>query len=172
MDGKVLWVQVRVFFQREKEGHKIFFVLLSDMTSLRDKRVEQARSELAVPAFTGQEQDRLNQYYGNLPCGYGLFRIILDGQGEPADYEIIYTNQEMERICGSDMSRMRGMISKAFGDDSKEMMRKAYQAAFLGDMLNHYAYSSVTSHYLQLTFYQYEYGYVACLVRDVTHMQL
>ena len=172
VDGKVLWVQVRVFFQREKEGHKIFFVLLSDMTSLRDKRVEQARSELAVPAFTGQEQDRLNQYYGNLPCGYGLFRIILDGQGEPADYEIIYTNQEMERICGSDMSRMRGMISKAFGDDSKEMMRKAYQAAFLGDMLNHYAYSSVTSHYLQLTFYQYEYGYVACLVRDVTHMQL
>ena len=53
-----------------------------------------------------------------------------------------------------------------------ELLTKAYQAAFLGETLNHYAYSSVSGHYLQLTLYQYEYGYVACLIRDVTHMQI
>ncbi len=173
VDGRTLWVRARVFFQREKEGHKLFFVLLSDMTSLREERMERARTEQSAPAFaTSQEQERFNQYYGSLPFGYGLARILLNSQGEPEDYEIIYANKEIEKICGGDLSRLRHLMLKAFGDETKEMMSKAYQAAFLGDMLHHYVYSSVTSHYLQLTFYQYEYGYVACLMRDVTHMQL
>ncbi len=172
VDGKVLWVHVRVFFLREKDEHRMFFLSLSDMTFLQERRKERAREEQPMAELAGQERDQLDQYYGALPCGYGLSKIILNDAGEPDDYDIVYINQEMERMCGSDISRLRYLILKAFGDDHGELLHKAYRAAFLGEMLNHYAYSSISSHYLQMTLYQYEYGYVACLLRDVTHMQL
>ena len=172
VDGKVLWVRVRVFFLQEKKGHKIFFLSLSDMTSLRERRKEQSRVELPIAELNGQEWKQLEQYCGPLPCGYGLSKVMLDQSGDPIDYDILYINREMERMCGNDLNYIRHLILKAFGDDNGELLQKAYQAAFLGETLNHYVYSSISSHYLQLTLFQYEYGYVACLLRDVTHMQL
>ncbi len=172
VDGKVLWVYMRVFFLREKEGHKLFYGSLVDMTSMREKAEGRRAPDPQVSEITQLQQNRLEQYYGNIPCGYGLSKILLDPSGAPCDYEIIYINHEMEKVCGDDKQRLRHLILKAFGDNQKELLTKAYQAAFLGETLNHYAYSSVSGHYLQLTLYQYEYGYVACLIRDVTHMQI
>lgn len=172
VDGKVLWVQVRVFFLREKEGHRIYFVSLADLTPLREQRKARSRAELPALHVDGLEHQRLEQYYGHLPCGFGLSRITLDGEGEPADYDIVYINREMSRMCGGDFDRIHYLILKAFGDNFQKVLRKAYQAAFLGESLDHYIYSSISGHYLQMTLYQYEYGYAACLLRDVTHMQL
>lgn len=172
VDGKVLWVRVQVIFLRENEGHKFFFLSLSDITALRERRKEQARAELPIAEIDGQEWKQLEQFCGSLPCGYGLSRVMLDRDGTPADYEILYINREMERMCGSDLNYIRHLILKAFGDDNGVLLQKAYQAAFLGETVNHYVYSSISSHYLQLTLFQYEYGYVACLLRDITHTQL
>lgn len=172
IDGTVLWLHNRIFFLREKEGHRIFFVSLSDLTYLREKRKARARKELPMAEPGSQERRQLEQYYGGIPCGYGLSKVILDKNGEPAEYRIVYINREMERMCGSDFNRIQHLILKAFGDNAAELLRKAYQAAFLGETLNHYAYSSLSNHYLQLTLFQHEYGYVGCLLQDVTHMQL
>ena len=38
--------------------------------------------------------------------------------------------------------------------------------------MEHYAYSSLSGHYLQLTLFQHDYGYVGCLLRDVTNNQI
>lgn len=171
-DGKVLWVFVKIFFLHEKEGHKVFYGSLMDVTFMREKKEEQQRAEQKVTKHAEPEQERLEMYYGNIPCGYGLSKILLDDSGNPCDYEIIYANHEMEKLCNGDINRLRQMIFKVFGENQSELMSKAYQAAFLGETVQHYAYSSVSSHYLQLTLYQYEYSYVACLVRDVTHMHI
>ncbi len=172
VDGKVLWIYMRVFFLSEKNGHKQFYSALTDITSWHEKYQNKQLTNQEVTEITEEEQLRLRRYYGNIPCGYGLSRIILDSSGNPIDYEIIYANREMETIYGNDTNRLKPLILKAFGDDQHELMTKAYQAAFLGETLNHYAYSSISGRYLQLTLYQYEYGYVACLLRDVTHMQI
>ena len=172
VDGKVLWVRLRAFFLREKEGHRLYFVSLSDLTALKQQRKEQAKVERPAAELDGVELKQVDQYYGPMPCGFGLSKILLNEEGKPVDYDIVYINREMEKMCGSDLGRIRHMILKAFGGNNKELLQKAYQAAFLGERLNHYAYSTSTSHYLQLTLYQYEYGYAACLLRDVTHMQL
>lgn len=171
-DGKMLWIFIKIFFLHEKEGHKVFFGSLADMTFMRDKEEKKRLTEREITQYTEKEQEQLEMYYGNLPCGYGLSRILLDEAGSPFDYEIIYANHEMSKLCNGDTNRLRQLILKIFGDNWDELMGKAYQAAFLGETVNHYAYSSVSSHYLQLTLYQYEYGYVACLVRDVTHMRI
>ena len=36
VDGKVLWLKLKVFFLREKEDHRIYFVASEDVTALRD----------------------------------------------------------------------------------------------------------------------------------------
>ena len=168
----MLWLHVKVFFLREKEGHRIYFVSLEDISSLREQRKAVSRRELPPMNLSSEEGQRLEQYYGTLPCGFGLSRIMLDKEGEPTDYEIVYINREMERMCGSDLHFIRSLILKAFKDDSRRLLRKAYQAAFLGESVEHFAYSSVSGHFLQMTLFQHDYGYVACLLQDVTHKQL
>ena len=172
VDGKVLWVRIRVFFLREKEGHRIYFVSLSDLTALKQRRKERVKEELPAAEIDKGDLKQLDQYYGSMPCGFGLSRVLLNEEGEPVDYDIVYINREMEKMCGDDLGRIRSLLLKAFKGSGEELMQKAYQAAFLGERLTHYAYSSISSHYLQLTLYQHEYGYVACLLRDVTHMQM
>ena len=172
VDGKVLWVHVKVFFLREKEGHRIYFVASEDITSLREQRKAASLAELPAVKLSDVEQHRLEQYYGSLPCGFGLSKITLDKEGDPTDYEIVYINRAMEQMCGNDFDFIRSLILKAFKHDSHRLLRKAYQAAFLGESVEHFAYSSVSGHYLQLTLFQYDYGYAACLLQDVTHKQL
>lgn len=170
-DGNVLWVYLRLFFLREKEGHKTFYGSLIDMTDMHKKN-ENRFSEQVVNELTQKQKSRMDKFYGDLPCGYGVARIILDESGNPCDYEIIYANHEMEKISGGNIKRLRYLTLKAFSDNWEELLKKTYQAAFLGETVNHYAYSSLSSHYLQLTLYQYEYGYVGCILRDITHIHI
>ena len=172
VDGKVLWIHVKVFFLREKEGHKNYFVALEDITALREQRKAAAQESLPATELSAVDYRQLEQYYGSLPCGFGLSRITLDQLGRPDDYDIVYINREMERMCGNDFDFIRSLVLKAFKDDSPRLLRKAYQAAFLGETVEHYAYSAVSGHYLQITLFQHDYGYAACLLRDVTHRQL
>ncbi len=172
VDGKVLWIHVKMFFLQEKEGHKMYFVSSEDITPLQEQRKATSRAKQPELELSDLAQHNLEQYYGALPCGFGLSRILLDKDGEPIDYEIAYINREMERMCGNDLNYIRSLILKAFKEDSKRLLRKAYQAAFLGEVAEHFAYSSVSGHYLQLTLFQYDYGYVGCMLRDVTYRQL
>ncbi len=172
MDGKVLWVYMKIFFLREKDGHKMFYSSLVDMTAMREKKEQSLLAQQPVTDLSEQEQQQLERYYGNIPCGFGLSRINLDSEGKPVSYEIVYANREMEKICGGDMRKLQNLLLKAFKDNKAALMEKAFQAAFQGETLDHYAYSSISGHYLQLTLYQYEYGYAACLMRDITYMQI
>lgn len=76
VDGKVLWVRVRVFFHRETERQKLYFVSLTDITSLRERRKEKMRTELPAAQLPDLEKKQLEQYYGMLPCGFGLSKVV------------------------------------------------------------------------------------------------
>lgn len=172
VDGRVLWIRMHVFFQQEKEGHRIYFVCLWDITPLQEYRKQHLHSRVPAERLSGLKRKEVEQYYGMLPYGFGLSRILLDKDGNPADYEIVYINQEMEKLCGNDLNRIRHLILKAFGNNTGRLLRKAYRAAFLGERMEYYTYSSISGHYLQLTLFQHEYGYAACLLRDITHRQI
>lgn len=171
-DGKVLWIYLRVYFIREKEGHKLFCSSLVDMTAMREKKKQNAHFIQQMTVFDEKKIQSIEQCYGDLPAGYGVGKVSLDEDGNPRDYDIIYANHEMEKICGGDIQRLRHLAVKIFGNNKEELLDKAYQAAYLGETVNHYAYSSVSNRYLTLTFYQFEYGYVGCMMRDNTHMHV
>ena len=171
VDGKVLLVHVRIFFLREKDGKRIFYGSLTDMTSIKteedNKLVVQEVTEL-----TEKQQNRLERYFGSLPYGYAVAKIMVDEANIPEDYEVVYINQKMGRLCGNKVELFRNLVLQVFKNDSKDFLEKAYKAAYLGETVDTYAYSPISNNYLQLTFYQYEYGYVSCILRDVTHTHM
>lgn len=171
-DGVTLWVQMRVFFLREKGGHKLFCATLADMTDLEAKKKDAASVNVDIDELTEEQKNQVESAYGNLPCGYGIGKLSLDEQGAPTDYEIVYANKNLRRISGGDGFRLRYMMTKLFADRMSELIEKAYRAAYLGETVTVYVYSHISGRYLDLTMYQYQYGYVSCLVQDVTSSQI
>ncbi|NLL78759.1 MAG: EAL domain-containing protein [Clostridiales bacterium] len=170
-DGEMLWVYLRVFFLREREGHKIFYSSLIDMTAMQEEK-RRIMSEQEVSELSEKQREHMGKYYGDMPCGYSVGKILLDENGKVSRYEIVYANHEMEHVCGGNVKRLKHLFQKAFENDHEEILEKAYRAAYLGEQADYYVYSSVSSRYLQITFYQYEYGYVGCILRDVTYSHI
>ena len=172
-DETVLWVYMRVFFMREKEGHKLFYASLTDMTSMESKTYDTLESiEVEIEELTDKQREHIEKYYGNLPGGYGIGKVLLDENGKPIDYEIAYANKELSRLSGGSVERLRYMMSRVFGDRQEEFLEKAYQAAYLGKRVEMHVYSKITSRYLDITMYPYQYGYASCMFQDVTHMHI
>lgn len=172
MDGKVLWIYLRVFFLKEKEGRKLFYGSLMDMTAMREQKEGARLSRQEISGLTENQQNRLEKYYGDLPCGYGVARIVLNEAGKACDFSCVYANHEMESFSGGNLELLKTLTWKAFGNRKEEVMEKAYRAAYEGEKADHFEYSHVSGRYLQFTFYQYEYGYLACMLRDVTHTHI
>lgn len=167
-DGIVLWVHMRVFFLRENDGHKLFYGSFTDMTSMHEHMKKHIENEKTC-AIKEEEKNNLEKYYGNLPCGYGVVKILIDGNDTPYDYELIYANHELSKTSDGDMDRLRYIINKTFKLRKQEMLDKAYLAAYKGEVVNVNTYSNLTGRYLCFTFFEYEYGYVSFIMRDVTH---
>lgn len=171
-DGKVLWVHIRVFFLRENEGHKMFYGALTDMTYLKDRVKEDVTMRCEVDDLTENQRNLLDKYYGNMPYGYAVAKVIVDEFGVAYDYDVMYANREMSKVSGGNVARLRQLALKTFGKKANIFMDKLYRAAYDGEVVECFEYSSISGKYLQLTFYQYEYGYAACMLRDVTHSHI
>ncbi|MBO5371236.1 MAG: EAL domain-containing protein [Lachnospiraceae bacterium] len=167
-DGKILWVYMRVFFLRERDGHKLFYSSLTDMTFLKEEKRRSSLQTETVKELTEKQQKHLEEYYGDMPCAMGVVKITLGEDEKPNDYEMVYANRQMENTCGN-MQRLRNLALKLFEGKKDRMLEKAYQAAYLGEEVTYYTYSPITYRYLQLTLYQFEYGYLTVMLSDVTH---
>ncbi len=171
-DGTVLWVYMRVFFLKEREGHKMFYASLTDMTAIQEKKQEAMFVEQEVEAWTEKQKERIEKYYGNMPCGCAIGKLDLDDGGKPLKYEALYANSELSRLCGGNLERLRYLLEKLFSHNGGDPLDKIYRAAFLGEITEYCGYSPVTNRYIQLTFGQYSYGYAGCLVQDVTKFRV
>ena len=171
-DEKVLWVYIRVFFLREKEGHKLFYASLSDMTEHKSVNHDIQSISVEVKALSESHLECVEQYYGNMPCGFGIGKVLLDETGTVNDYEIIYANKEVTGVTGGNADRLRYIMNRMFAENEQELLEKLYRAAYLGEKLEFHLYSKVTSRYINIVLYQYQYGYVGCVLQDVTHSSI
>lgn len=171
-DGKELWVYLRIVFLKEKKGHKLFYSSLEDMTRYTDRQCESRFSMRAVQELTMHQRNLLDNYYGDMPFGFCVISVESNKENRATDYDFVYVNPEIEKLCNGNMERLRKMATLTFSGMRDEIEEKVYRAAFLGENVNHYIYNPQMGHYLKLTFYQFEYGYMACVVSDETHAHI
>lgn len=168
MDGKTLWVYLRVFFLKETEGKKLFFSSLVDMTGKQEKH---ASEELLLSNQIDISKEHLAQmktFYDHMPYSYGIAKVITDEQDNPVDFEMAYANLPLMEICGHDLHQLKLITLKVFEKNKADTLNKIYQSAYHGVTQELSAYSSISSRYLSFMLYQYAPGYVACIVRDTT----
>lgn len=170
--GETVWVKIHVFFLREKEGHKYFCGKLFDVTEAKRKHKQEIVANVASVNFDDDKLNQLQESYGRLPCGYAVSGLVLDDGGTPVDFELLYANDELQRLCGGDTSRLYFMLKKLFDGRMTKLLDKAYSCAYLGERMQFHTYSNISERYLDLSMYQYEYGYLACVVNDVTHSRI
>ncbi len=171
-DGVTLWIYIRIYYLREQDGHKIFYGSLTDMTEHECRKYEEESIELETTDLTQNQRNHMEKYYGNLPCAFGVLKLKLDENKNPFDYEVAYANHELSRMSGGDMDRLRYLISKMAGNKRQELYEKLYQAAYLGEKSESELYSALSSRYFVVNMYQYQFGYVCCMMHDVTHSHI
>lgn len=172
-DGEVLWIQIKVFFLREKGGHKLFYASLSDMTEIHNNRKSGLGSlSNIVDEMSIEEIKELDKYYGDLPCGFGVIKLTVDENDKPVDYDFVYANKEVNKTSGGDIERLRYMVSKTFLSKQEELYELAYRAAYLGETVKYNAYSGLSCRYLELVLYPYKSGYVKFMLNDATRPQI
>ncbi len=171
-DGKVLWVYMRVFFLRERDGHKMFYASLTDMSELQEKKNEAVFAEQDVEEWTEKQKERIEKYYGNMPCGCAIGKLELDSEGKPLRYDVLYANREEIRLCGGDLDRVQYLLQRLFMHNGGEPLEKIYRAAYYGEVVEYSGYNPATNQYMHLTFGQYRHGYAGCIIQDVTKFQV
>ena len=171
-DGVSLWVNIKVFFLREKEGHKLFYAALYDMTDMKADTVVSNAIEYAVDELTDEQRAQMEQYYGHLPNPFGVGKPVLDEEGKPVDFVVSYANEELRRMSGGDMERLRYLVQKLFQERWGEFLDAAYRAAYKEEKTTIHIYSAISNRYFDVCLYAYQPGYACCILRDVTHSHI
>lgn len=171
-DGVSLWVNIKVFFLREKDGHKLFYAALTDMTEMKADTVVPSSISYELEELTDKQRDQMEKYYGSLPCAFGVGRPILNEKNEPVDFEINYANHELSRMSGGDMERLRYLVNALFQERKKEFLEAAFGAAYQGVQGNLHVYSAISNRYFDVSIYPYQQGYACCMMSDVTHSHI
>ena len=171
-DGTVLWIYLRVFFLRERDGHKLFYGSLTDMTAMQENKQEALFVVQEVADLTDRQMEQIEKYYGNMPCGCAIGKLKLDDEGNPFKYEVLYANSKQSHLSGSSLEYLQYLMEKLFAHNGGNPLEKIYRVAYLGEVFEYFGYSPVTNRYIQLTFGQYRYGYAGCLIQDVTKFQV
>ena len=168
-DGVSLWVNIKVFFLREKDGHKMYYASLTDMTEVKADTIAVSSIKNRLEEWSETEKLNLEKYYGGLPSPFGIGRPILDEEGKPVDFIVNYANIELSRMSGGDMDRLRFLIAKLFEERKEEFLAAVYRAAYFGEKVHLHIYSTISNRYFDINIYQYQYGYACCMMQDVTN---
>lgn len=172
-DGKDIWVHMKVFFLREKDGHKYYYASLADVSQYEIRR--NLKSEIepdVIPELTKEQYESLELNYRYFPYGYTLGKVELDEQGKPMDYKILFANEKMAKMCDGDMAVLHQQLDSAFSSKKPEIFRMAYEAAYKGNTGRCDVYSDISSRYIQFVVFPYAYGYASLMIRDATHAHL
>ena len=171
-DGVTLWVKIKVFFLREKDGHKLFYAALSDMTDVKADTVVANSISYELEELTEKQRNEMEKYYDMVPTAFGVGRPVLDENGRPVDFIINYANPALSRMGGGDMERLRYLVNALFQRRREEFLDAAFRAAYKGEETLLHVYSVISNNYFDVNIYQYQNGYACCMLRDVTHSHI
>lgn len=167
-DGRVLTVYMRIFFLREREGHRTFYGTLTDVSSLAEPRKKRALPRKGSKNRLERDVSGMERYYDRLPYGVGVGELTKNRNGKPLDCKMIFWNEGMGRLLGRTDGALAQLIQETFFAGRTEFLERCSQAAYQGKEQRFQAYSSVSCKYVELTMYAYARGYVGFTVQNAT----
>lgn len=171
-DGTVLWINIRVYFLREKEAHRLFYASLTDMTAMRADTLISTSVAYNLPEFPEEQQLNLERYYGVLPAPFGIGSPVFDENGTICDFEINFVNEALSQLVEGNMERLKYLVYRLFDERKEALLHTIYQAAFEGIKSQDHVYSDISNQYYELKWFQYRKGYACCIVEDTTHAHI
>lgn len=171
-DGLTLWVNIRVYFLREKKDHRMFYASLTDMTSMKADTIVPTSICQNMTEFTEEQTQNLVEYYGNLPTPFAIFRPIVNSEGRPYYFEIKFANEKMSQLGGGDIQRLTYLIQSLFDKKQETFLNAMAAAAYDGIESEDYIYSDVSNRYYDLKWYPYHEGFACCMMQDTTHSHI
>lgn len=171
-DGKTLWINIKVFLLRTKEGHKLFYASLTDMTDVKIEEAEVEALKQSDEELTAELLNVMDTYYGSLPCGVLVGKISFDEPEQTIRYIINYVNPIIAKMSGGDMERLRLLIEALMEGKREDFLEKAYSAAYKGESFQLHVYSSVSNRYFEINMSQYQHGYVCVTLLDGTRARI
>ena len=122
-----------------------------------------------VPELQLEQADK---YYGNMPCGFGIGKVLLGEDGKVSDYEIVYVNKDACKVADGNIEKLHDSMNCILTENKEEWFDRLYRAAYLGEKLEFSLYSQVSSSYRNIILYQYQYGYVGCIQLDAFYSDI
>ncbi len=171
-DGLTLWVNIRVYFLREKDGHRMFYASLTDMTAKKAETKVPAPINQDMMDFTEAHVAELEHYYGDLPVPFAIYKPYINSEGRPYYFQIIFANTQMSQLGGGDMQRLGYLVQCLFKQKEDSFLNAMCAAAYDGVESEDYIYSEVSNRYYGLKWYQYKEGYACCMMEDATHSRI
>ena len=171
-DGLTLWVNIRVYFLREKKDHRMFYASLTDMTSMKAETIVPTSICQNMTEFSEEEKRNLVEYYGNLPTPFAIFHPYINSEGRPYYFEIKYANEKMSQLGGGDIQRLTYLIQSLFEKKQEAFLNAMTAAAYDNIESEDHIYSDVSNRYYDLKWYPYHEGYACCMMQDTTHSHI
>ncbi len=127
------------------------------------------QEERVVKELTERQLEEVKRHYDNIPYGFCVLRVDLDENECPKQWTMVYVNDAMSEAVGISKNELfqKKLISLA-PQKKQERLDIYYRVAYQGVHLDTEKYSKEIKKYLRITCYQYEYGYMACILKDVT----
>ena len=171
-DGLTLWVNIRVYFLREKDQHRLFYASLTDMTA--KKAETKVPASVTHPFFdiTEEQAQKLDNYYGTMPIPFAIFKPYINSEGRPYYFQIVYANTQMSQIGGGDMQRLGYLLQTLFKKREESILNAMCAAAYDGLESEDFVYSDVSNRYYNFKWYPYFEGYACCFMEDATLSQI
>ena len=171
-DGLTLWINIRVYFLREKGEHRMFYASLIDMTAKKAETKVPMPMSQDVADFSEEQMQELERYFGNLPVPFAIYKPYVNSEGRPYYFQIMFANTQMSQLGGGDMQRLGYLIQCLFKEKEEAFLNAMCAAAYDGIESEDYIYSEVSNRYYDLKWYPYKEGYACCMMQDTTYSHI
>ncbi|WP_051444906.1 ATP-binding protein [Desulfocurvus vexinensis] len=126
---------------------------------------ERQRAEAELRASRKNYQD----LFASMQTGFALHEIILDGQGQPADYRFLAVNPAFERLTGLDAAKIIGQTVLGVLPETERIWIERYgRVALTGEPETFEEFSAALDRHFEVVVYSPARGQFATLFSDVT----
>lgn len=167
-DKEIIPIYIRVFFMGEKDGRRLFYSSMVDMSDYdknktkRDEPIDESFGELV------ENVRDLEYWYGNMPYGLCVCKVYLDADEQILDFRIVYANKRLRGLCDNSMKRLHNIVMNNYDVSNEVILQYLYDAAYDGKYREIESYGHISNRYIRFKIYQFQKRFACVSAADIS----